>query len=152
MLNYKLLLVLVLIDSSPTEDSGDSLGGVLVGRALALVPISALAVFGLVVTTSLTFRWFTAECFVQASTLPYGVRGVLVDRTLIVHELGVVGVIGALSVGVDGIDSLSTQNLCPVLRTHASSRKGLLDGAVDLPSFSKGMVYPMHSLETCQSI
>ena len=30
-------------------------------------------------------------------------------------------------------------------RTHAVSRKGLLDGAVDPPSFSAGMVDPAHS-------
>ena len=33
----------------------------------------------------------------------------------------------------------------PVLRTHAASRKGLLDGAVDPPSFSTGVVGPVHS-------
>ena len=50
------------------------------------------------------FRWFTMECFVQASALPHGVLGVLVDRTWAVHVLGVVGFIGALSVGVDDVD------------------------------------------------
>ena len=34
---------------------------------------------------------------------------------------------------------------CPVLRTHIASRKGPLDGAEDLPSFSAGMVDPAHS-------
>ena len=38
----------------------------------------------------------------------------------------------------------STQNFCPVPRTHAASRKGLLDGA-DPPSFSVGMVGPAQS-------
>ena len=40
---------------------------------------------------------------------------------------------------------LSTQNFRPVPRTHAASWKGLLDGAVDPPSFSTGMVDPVHS-------
>ena len=40
---------------------------------------------------------------------------------------------------------LSAQNFCPVPRTHAASRKGLLDGAVDLPSFSVGIIDPAHS-------
>ena len=40
---------------------------------------------------------------------------------------------------------LSTQNFRPVPRTHAASQKGLLDGAVDLPSFSAGVVDPTHS-------
>jgi len=64
MSGYKLLLVLVLRDGSPTEDRGDDLGGILVGRALALVSISALVIFGLVVVALLPFRWFTVECFV----------------------------------------------------------------------------------------
>ena len=33
----------------------------------------------------------------------------------------------------------------PMPRTHAASRKGLLDGAIDPPSFSAGMVDPVHS-------
>ena len=40
---------------------------------------------------------------------------------------------------------LSTQNFRPVPRTHAASRKGLLDGAVDPPNFSAGVVDPVHS-------
>ena len=40
---------------------------------------------------------------------------------------------------------LSTQNFRPVPRTHVASQKGLLDGAVDPPSFSVGMVDPAHS-------
>ena len=40
---------------------------------------------------------------------------------------------------------MSTQNFRPVTRTHAASQKGLLDGAVDPPSFSAGMVDPVHS-------
>ena len=37
---------------------------------------------------------------------------------------------------------LSTQNFRSMLRTHAASRKGPLDGAVDPPGFSAGMVDP----------
>ena len=55
MSGYKLLLVLVLRDGSPTEDSGDDLGGVLVNMALALVMISALAIFGVVIITPWLF-------------------------------------------------------------------------------------------------
>ena len=40
----------------------------------------------------------------------------------------------------------------PVPRTHVASRKGPLDGAKDLPSFSARVVDPTHSSETCQSI
>ena len=40
---------------------------------------------------------------------------------------------------------LPTQNFRLVSRTHAASRKGLLDGAVDPPSFSAGVVDPVHS-------
>ena len=40
---------------------------------------------------------------------------------------------------------LSTQNFRPMPRTHTASRKGLLDGAVDPPSFSARMVDPAHS-------
>ena len=105
-LGYKLPLMLVLKDGSPTEDSGGGLGGILVGRALSLVSISALAIFGLVIIGPLPFRWFTAECLVQASALPHGVLGILVGRTQTIHELGIVGVISALSVGVDGIDGV----------------------------------------------
>ena len=47
--------------------------------------------------------------------------------------------------GLGCVLMLSTQNFCPVPRTHAASRKGLLDGAVDPPSFSVGMVDPAHS-------
>ena len=39
---------------------------------------------------------------------------------------------------------MSTQIFCPVPRTHAASQKGPLDG-VDPPSFSAGMVDPVHS-------
>ena len=51
----------------------------------------------------MAFLWFSTEHFVWASTLPHGVLGVLVDRTRTIHELGVVSVIGALSVGVNGV-------------------------------------------------
>ena len=37
--------------------------------------------------------------------------------------------------------NLSTQNFCPVPRTHVASRKGPLDGA-DPPSFSARVVDP----------
>ena len=40
---------------------------------------------------------------------------------------------------------LLTQNFRPVPRTHAASRKGLLDGAIDLPSFNVGVVNPAYS-------
>ena len=40
---------------------------------------------------------------------------------------------------------VSTQNFRPVPRAHVASRKGLLDGARDLPSFSIGMVDPAQS-------
>ena len=40
---------------------------------------------------------------------------------------------------------VSTQNFRPVPSTHAASRKGLLDRAVDPPSFSAGVVDPTHS-------
>ena len=63
-LGYKLLLTLVIGDGSPTEDSGDGLGGVLVDKALALVLIFALAVFSFIIVASWSFRWFTAKCFV----------------------------------------------------------------------------------------
>ena len=53
---YKLLLVLILGDDSPPKDSGDSLGGVLVGRALAIVLSSALAIFSLIVIAPLPFH------------------------------------------------------------------------------------------------
>ena len=33
----------------------------------------------------------------------------------------------------------------PVPRAHEQARKGLLDGAVDLPSFNAGMVDPTYS-------
>jgi flagellar biogenesis protein FliO len=106
MSGYKLLLTLPLEDGSPTKDSGNGLGGVLVGRALALVSISALAVFGLVIIALWPFRRFTAEGFVQASALSHGVLSVLVDRTWTVHELGIVGVVGALSAGIDSVDGV----------------------------------------------
>ena len=48
---YKLLLLLVFRDSSPTKDSGDGPGGVLVGWALALASFSALTIFGLIIVT-----------------------------------------------------------------------------------------------------
>ena len=41
--------------------------------------------------------------------------------------------------------SLSTQNFRPVPRTLVASQKGLLDGAVDSPSFIAGVVDPTHS-------
>jgi hypothetical protein len=50
--------------SSPTEGGGGSFGGVLVGRALVLIPISALAIFSLVIIALWPFGWFTAERFV----------------------------------------------------------------------------------------
>jgi hypothetical protein len=34
------------------------------------------------------------------------VLGILVDRTRTVHELGIVGVVGALSAGIDSIDGV----------------------------------------------
>ena len=46
---YKLLLALVVRDSSPTKDGGDGLGGVLVGWALVLASFSTLTIFGLIV-------------------------------------------------------------------------------------------------------
>ena len=98
--------MLVLGDGSPIKDSSNSLGGVLVDRALALVTISALAVFGVIIIAPWLLRWFTAKRFLEASTLSHGVLGVLVDRTQTVHELGVVSIIGVLSMGVGGIDGV----------------------------------------------
>ena len=50
-LSYKLLLLLVFRDSSPTKDGGDCLGGVLVCWALVLASFSTLTVLGLIVVT-----------------------------------------------------------------------------------------------------
>jgi hypothetical protein len=63
-----------------------------------------LAVFSLVIIVPWPFRWFAMERFVQASALSHGVLSVLVDRTQTIHELGIVGIVGAPSAGVDSID------------------------------------------------
>ena len=42
-------------------------------------------------------------------------------------------------------DHLVDTEFRPMPRTHAASRKGLLDGAADPPRFSAGMVDPAHS-------
>ena len=47
--SYKLLLLLVFRDSSPTKDGGNGLGGVLVCWALVLASFFALTVFGLII-------------------------------------------------------------------------------------------------------
>ena len=40
---------------------------------------------------------------------------------------------------------VSTQNFRPMPRAHTASQKGLLDRAVDPPSFRTGVVDPAHS-------
>ena len=55
-LGYKLLLLLVFEDSSPTKDGGNNLGGVLVGGALVLTSFSALTIFGLIIVTPWLLR------------------------------------------------------------------------------------------------
>ena len=47
---------------------------------------------------------------------------------------------------------VSTPNFCPMPRTCVASGKGLLDGAVDSPSFSTGWSILHTPLKTCQSI
>jgi hypothetical protein len=65
--------------------------------------VSTLVVISVVVATWLLGRLATKRCL-QASTLPHGVIGVLVDRTRVVHELGEVSFIGAFGANVGGVD------------------------------------------------
>ena len=62
-----------------------------------------MVICGLIIVAPWLLGWFAAECFVQASALSHGVLGILMNRTRIVHELGIVGIVGALSVGVDRV-------------------------------------------------
>jgi hypothetical protein len=58
------LFLPILGGSSPTEDGGDGLGGVLVGRASILATILLLAIVGLVILLARPLPVFFTKSFV----------------------------------------------------------------------------------------
>ena len=66
---YKLLLLLVFGNSSPTKDGGNGLGGVLVGWGLVLALFSTLTVFSLIIIMPWLLQGFATERCLQASAL-----------------------------------------------------------------------------------
>jgi len=98
--------LLVLEGNFPTEDGGDGLGGVLVDRVSALATVLFLAIIGVIILPARPLPVFFTESLVQALALPHGMFGAFMNRTWTIHELGIVGAIGALSTrSVDGVDS-----------------------------------------------
>jgi hypothetical protein len=79
-LSNKHLFPFVFGSSSPTEDGGDGLGGILVGGAYILLPSFALVVIYFIIVTSWPLCILYVKSPIQTLALTHGVLGTFVDR------------------------------------------------------------------------